>query len=150
LKKTPVLKWKKRYHCRIVQSDVFIEGKARLDHEFGHSYLAVDLIDSYIAELIVLAAAPFIAMVFIWSNLSNGEPNFKLSPTALNDVVMIFPFTPILVFFIWALIYFCPIGNPVFICVIVYSCSSFCCSSFTGVPVKKRLRTGVIKNDSKL
>ena len=52
-------------------------------------------IDSYIAGLILLAAAPCTAMVFVWSNLSDGEPNFTLSQVALNDVVMLFAFAPL-------------------------------------------------------
>jgi arsenite transporter len=59
------------------------------------SYLPAEQIDSYIAGLIILAAAPCTAMVFVWSNLSNGEPNFTLSQVALNDVIMIFAFAPI-------------------------------------------------------
>jgi len=52
-------------------------------------------IDSYIAGLILLAAAPCTAMVFVWSNLADGEPHFTLSQVALNDVIMIFAFAPI-------------------------------------------------------
>ncbi len=58
-------------------------------------YLPADQIDSYIAGLIILAAAPCTAMVFVWSNLTQGEPNFTLSQVALNDVIMIFAFAPI-------------------------------------------------------
>jgi len=58
-------------------------------------YLPSDQIDSYIAGLILLAAAPCTAMVFVWSNLSDGEPNFTLSQVALNDVIMVFAFAPI-------------------------------------------------------
>lgn len=58
-------------------------------------YLPADQIDSYIAGLIILAAAPCTAMVFVWSNLSKGEPNFTLSQVALNDIIMIFAFAPI-------------------------------------------------------
>jgi arsenite transporter len=52
-------------------------------------------IDSYIAGLILLAAAPCTAMVFVWSNLSRGEPHFTLAQVALNDSIMIFAFAPI-------------------------------------------------------
>ena len=52
-------------------------------------------IDSYIAGLIILAAAPCTAMVFVWSSLTNGEPHFTLSQVALNDTIMIFAFAPI-------------------------------------------------------
>ena len=58
-------------------------------------YLPADQINSYVAGLIILAAAPCTAMVFVWSNLSDGEPHFTLSQVALNDVVMIFAFAPI-------------------------------------------------------
>jgi len=52
-------------------------------------------IPSYIAGLILLAAAPCTAMVFVWSNLCDGEPNYTLSQVALNDVIMVFAFAPI-------------------------------------------------------
>src|SRR6202171_6554477 len=52
-------------------------------------------IDSYIAGLILLAAAPCTAMVFVWSNLTDGDPNFTLSQVALNDTIMVFAFAPI-------------------------------------------------------
>lgn len=58
-------------------------------------WLPGDQIDSYIAGLIILAAAPCTAMVFVWSRLTNGEPNFTLSQVALNDVIMIVAFAPI-------------------------------------------------------
>jgi len=58
-------------------------------------YLPADQINSYIAGLIILAAAPCTAMVFVWSNLSDGEPHFTLSQVAVNDVIMIFAFAPI-------------------------------------------------------
>ena len=60
-----------------------------------HPYLPAEQIDSYIAGLILLAAAPCTAMVFVWSNLSNGEPHFTLSQVALNDTIMVFAFAPI-------------------------------------------------------
>jgi ACR3 family arsenite transporter len=59
------------------------------------AYLPADQISSYIAGLILLAAAPCTAMVFVWSNLSDGEPHFTLSQVALNDVIMVFAFAPI-------------------------------------------------------
>ncbi|RIA44374.1 ACR3 family arsenite transporter [Hephaestia caeni] len=52
-------------------------------------------IDSYIAGLILLAAAPCTAMVFVWSNLCEGEPHYTLSQVALNDVIMVFAFAPL-------------------------------------------------------
>ena len=58
-------------------------------------YLPADQIDSYIAGLIILAAAPCTAMVFVWSNLTKGEPHFTLSQVALNDVIMVAAFAPI-------------------------------------------------------
>ncbi|HKI61409.1 MAG TPA: ACR3 family arsenite efflux transporter [Mariprofundaceae bacterium] len=58
-------------------------------------YLDPAQIDSYIAGLILLAAAPCTAMVFVWSRLVNGHPQFTLSQVALNDVIMIFAFAPI-------------------------------------------------------
>ena len=58
-------------------------------------WLPADQIDSYIAGLILLAAAPCTAMVFVWSNLSEGEPDFTLTQVALNDAIMLFAFAPI-------------------------------------------------------
>lgn len=64
----------------------------------GHLFrpwLPADQIDSYTAGLILLAAAPCTAMVFVWSNLVDGEPHFTLSQVALNDAIMVFAFAPI-------------------------------------------------------
>ncbi len=58
-------------------------------------WLPEDQINGYIAGLILLAAAPCTAMVFVWSNLSRGEPHFTLSQVALNDVIMVFAFAPL-------------------------------------------------------
>ena len=58
-------------------------------------WLPADQLDSYIAGLILLAAAPCTAMVFVWSRLSGGDPYFTLSQVALNDTIMIFAFAPI-------------------------------------------------------
>jgi arsenical-resistance protein len=58
-------------------------------------YLPAAQIDSYIAGLILLAAAPCTAMVFVWSRLTNGHPLFTLSQVALNDAIMVFAFAPI-------------------------------------------------------
>ena len=58
-------------------------------------YLPADQIDSYVAGLILLAAAPCTAMVFVWSNLVDGEPHFTLSQVALNDTIMIVAFAPL-------------------------------------------------------
>lgn len=57
--------------------------------------LPPEQIESYIAGLILLAAAPCTAMVFVWSNLTKGEPHFTLSQVALNDAIMIVAFAPI-------------------------------------------------------
>ncbi|HWT28986.1 MAG TPA: ACR3 family arsenite efflux transporter [Methylophilaceae bacterium] len=58
-------------------------------------WLQADQLDSYIAGLILLAAAPCTAMVFVWSRLTDGDPLFTLSQVALNDSIMIFAFAPI-------------------------------------------------------
>lgn len=58
-------------------------------------FLPAEQIDSYIAGLIILAAAPCTAMVFVWSHLVRGEPHFTLSQVALNDVIMMFAFAPL-------------------------------------------------------
>ncbi len=58
-------------------------------------WLPAGQVDSYIAGLILLAAAPCTAMVFVWSNLLDGEPNFTLSQVALNDLIMVVAFAPI-------------------------------------------------------
>jgi ACR3 family arsenite transporter len=58
-------------------------------------WLPAEQIGSYTAGLILLAAAPCTAMVFVWSNLVDGEPHFTLSQVALNDTIMVFAFAPI-------------------------------------------------------
>ena len=58
-------------------------------------YLPADQLDSYVAGLILLAAAPCTAMVFVWSRLTGGHPLFTLSQVALNDTIMVFAFAPI-------------------------------------------------------
>jgi ACR3 family arsenite transporter len=58
-------------------------------------WLPAEQIDGYIAGLILLAAAPCTAMVFVWSDLSGGEPNFTLTQVALNDAIMVIAFAPI-------------------------------------------------------
>ncbi len=63
-------------------------------HVFG-AWLPVDQQDGYIAGLILLAAAPCTAMVFVWSRLCGGEPNFTLAQVALNDSIMVVAFAPI-------------------------------------------------------
>jgi ACR3 family arsenite transporter len=58
-------------------------------------WLPADQIDSYVAGLILLAAAPCTAMVFVWSQLTKGDPYFTLSQVALNDIIMVFAFAPV-------------------------------------------------------
>jgi ACR3 family arsenite transporter len=58
-------------------------------------WLPADQLDSYVAGLILLAAAPCTAMVFVWSRLTNGDPYFTLTQVALNDTIMVFAFAPI-------------------------------------------------------
>jgi ACR3 family arsenite transporter len=65
-----------------------------LRHVFA-PFLPADQVDSYIAGLILLAAAPCTAMVFVWSRLTHGDPYFTLSQVALNDAIMIVAFAPI-------------------------------------------------------
>jgi ACR3 family arsenite transporter len=65
-----------------------------ISHVFA-PFLAAEQIPSYIAGLILLAAAPCTAMVFVWSNLLDGEPHFTLSQVAVNDLIMVFAFAPI-------------------------------------------------------
>ena len=62
------------------------------------SMLPADQIDSYIAGLILLAAAPCTAMVFVWSRLTDGDPLFTLSQVALNDSIMVVAFAPLVAF----------------------------------------------------
>ncbi len=65
-----------------------------LQHFFA-PFLDPEKVPEYIAGLIILATAPCTAMVFVWSRLANGHPQFTLSQVALNDVIMIFAFAPI-------------------------------------------------------
>jgi ACR3 family arsenite transporter len=60
--------------------------------------LPADQLDSYIAGLILLAAAPCTAMVFVWSRLTGGDPLFTLSQVALNDTIMVIAFAPLVAF----------------------------------------------------
>jgi len=69
-------------------------GTIFIGHLFA-PFLPAAQIPSYIAGLILLAAAPCTAMVFVWSNLLDGEPNYTLSQVALNDVIMVFAFAPL-------------------------------------------------------
>ncbi|VXC44452.1 Arsenical-resistance protein Acr3 [Pseudomonas sp. 9AZ] len=65
-----------------------------LRHVFT-DWLPAEQIDSYVAGLILLGAAPCTAMVFVWSNLCKGNANFTLTQVAINDLVMVFAFAPI-------------------------------------------------------
>jgi ACR3 family arsenite transporter len=58
-------------------------------------YLPADQLDSYVGGLILLAAAPCTAMVFVWSRLTGGDPYFTLSQVAMNDLIMVFAFAPL-------------------------------------------------------
>lgn len=58
-------------------------------------FLPAAQLDSYVAGLILLAAAPCTAMVFVWSRLTGGDPYFTLSQVALNDLIMVFAFAPL-------------------------------------------------------
>ncbi|KAF3995977.1 ACR3 family arsenite efflux transporter [Glaciimonas immobilis] len=58
-------------------------------------YLPTEQLDSYVAGLILLAAAPCTAMVFVWSRLTGGDPYFTLSQVAINDLIMVFAFAPL-------------------------------------------------------
>lgn len=60
--------------------------------------LPADQLDSYIGGLILLAAAPCTAMVFVWSRLTGGDPYFTLSQVAMNDLIMVFAFAPLVAF----------------------------------------------------
>lgn len=66
-------------------------------HAFA-PYLPAEQIDSYVAGLILLSAAPCTAMVFVWSRLTQGDPLFTLSQVALNDTIMVFAFAPLVAF----------------------------------------------------
>ncbi len=69
-------------------------GYVFIRHVFA-PYLPAAQLDSYVAGLILLAAAPCTAMVFVWSRLTSGDPLFTLSQVALNDTIMVFAFAPI-------------------------------------------------------
>ena len=67
------------------------------------NFLFVDLVDpasaqEYIAGMILLGVAPCTAMVFVWSQLTKGDPNYTLVQVSVNDVIMIFAFAPITAF----------------------------------------------------
>ena len=85
---TLVVNWLVKPFSMALLAFVFIR------HVFA-PWLPAGQLDSYIAGLILLAAAPCTAMVFVWSRLSNGDPYFTLTQVALNDTIMIFAFAPI-------------------------------------------------------
>lgn len=87
-------------------------------HVFA-DYLPQDQLDSYIAGLILLAAAPCTAMVFVWSNLVKGDPYFTLSQVALNDAIMIFAFAPLVALLLGIASIAVP-WNALFVSVIFY------------------------------
>ena len=67
------------------------------------NYLFIDFVDpasaqEYIAGMILLGVAPCTAMVFVWSQLTKGDPNYTLVQVSVNDVIMIFAFAPISAF----------------------------------------------------
>jgi ACR3 family arsenite transporter len=90
-------------HWRGIGVTLFVNWAALLDGAAGlvlrapglRPWLPAEQLDSYIAGLILLAAAPCTAMVFVWSRLTNGHPLFTLSQVALNDTIMVFAFAPI-------------------------------------------------------
>ena len=82
-------------------------------------YLPADQLDSYIAGLILLAAAPCTAMVFVWSRLTNGDPLFTLSQVALNDSIMIVAFAPLVAFLLGISAIIVP-WNTLFTSVLLY------------------------------
>lgn len=85
---TLFINWAVKPFSMALLATIFIGGLFR-------SLLPADQIESYIAGLILLAAAPCTAMVFVWSNLCEGEPHYTLSQVALNDLIMIFAFAPL-------------------------------------------------------
>lgn len=97
-----------RHHVRGIAVTLFVNwlvkplsmaflGWLFIRHWFA-PYLPADQLDSYIAGLILLAAAPCTAMVFVWSRLTGGDPLFTLSQVALNDSIMVVAFAPLVAF----------------------------------------------------
>ncbi len=92
-------------------------------------WLPADQIDSYIAGLILLAAAPCTAMVFVWSNLSDGEPHFTLTQVVLNDTIMVFAFAPIVGMLLGLSAIAVP-WNTLFLSVVLYLVIPFAVAQF--------------------
>ena len=67
---------------------------------FFSSLLSPEDSKQYIAGMILLGVAPCTAMVFVWSNLTKGDPNYTLLQVSINDVIMIFAFAPIAAFYL--------------------------------------------------
>ena len=88
-------------------------------HQTFSPYLPAEQLDSYIAGLILLAAAPCTAMVFVWSRLTDGDPYFTLSQVALNDTIMIFAFAPIVGFLLGVSSIMVP-WDTLFVSVVLY------------------------------
>jgi len=82
-------------------------------------YLPAAQLDSYIAGLIILAAAPCTAMVFVWSNLTRGEPHFTLTQVALNDAIMLVAFAPVVGLLLGLSAIIVP-WNTLFLSVLIY------------------------------
>ncbi len=82
-------------------------------------YLPAAQLDSYIAGLIILAAAPCTAMVFVWSNLTRGEPHFTLTQVALNDAIMLIAFAPVVGLLLGLSAIIVP-WNTLFLSVLIY------------------------------
>jgi ACR3 family arsenite transporter len=89
-----------------------------LRHVFA-PWLPAEQVDSYVAGLILLAAAPCTAMVFVWSRLTQGDPYFTLSQVALNDAVMVVAFAPIVALLLGLSAIVVP-WNTLFVSVLLY------------------------------
>ena len=88
----------RRHALRQLAGQALFHGASWLDFHSAclcSRWLPADQLDSYIAGLILLAAAPCTAMVFVWSRLTDGDPLFTLSQVALNDTIMVVAFAPL-------------------------------------------------------
>ena len=109
--------------------------------QFFSGMLPADQLDSYVAGLILLAAAPCTAMVFVWSNLCDGDAKFTLSQVALNDAIMLFAFAPIVAFLLGISSIVVP-WNTLLISVIMFI--------VVPVVVSQLLRKMLLKNGSRM